>query len=115
MEEVNFKVVQGDSFEIAVSYKNEDGTAINLVDYTARMDVRDIAGGKILCASATEDNGGIVINDSAGQISIKFTPSQTKKFTLPNAAHQLQIINNATNKKITLISGHIKVSPSVIK
>lgn len=115
MEEVNFKVVQGDTFSIAVNYKNPDGTAIDLVDYTARMDIRDVPGGRVLCASATEENGGISINGSAGQINIQFTPTQTKKFTIPNAAHQLQIIHNDTNKKITLVTGHIKVSPSVIK
>lgn len=115
MEEVNFKVVQGDTFEITVSYKNPDGTAINLVDYTARMDVRDVPGGKILCASSTEENNGITINDNAGTINVKFTSAQTKKFTIPNAAYQLQIIDNATSKKYTLVYGYLKVSPSVIK
>ena len=115
MEEVNFKAVQGDTFEINVSYKNPDGTAINLIDYTARMDVRDAPGGKILCASSTEQNGGIIINDIAGTINVKFTSTQTKNFTIPNAAYQLQIIDSVTNKKHTLIYGHIKVSPSVIK
>lgn len=115
MEEVNFKVIQGDTFTIVVSYKNPDGTAINLGDFTARMDVRDKPNGKILCASATEANGGITINDNAGTITIKFTPAQTKKFTLPNSAHQLKIINNNNGEETTLAYGHLSVSAAVVK
>lgn len=115
MEEVNFKVIQGDTFTIAVTYKNPNGTPINLVDYTARMDVRDKPNGKVLCASATEANGGIIINDNAGSITVQFNPAQTKKFTLPNSAYQLKIIDNATGEQITLLYGHLSVSAAVAK
>ena len=115
MEEVNFKVIQGDTFTISVIYKNPNGTPINLGDYTAKMDVRDKPNGKVLCASATEANGGITINDNAGQVTIKFTPSQTKKFTLPTAAHQLKIINSLTGEEVTLVNGYLNVSAAVIK
>jgi hypothetical protein len=113
MEEVNFKVVQGDTFTIVVTYKNPNGSAINLTDFTARMDVRDKPGGKILCASATQNNNGITIDALNGKITIEFTPEQTKKFTLPSAAYQLQIDNNG--EKITLAQGYFQVSSAVIR
>lgn len=115
MEEVNFKVIQGDTFTISVSYKNPDGTSINLGDFTAKMDIRDKPNGKILCASATEENGGIIIDDDAGIINVKFTPTQTKKFSLPKSSHQLKIIDEATGTQTTLLYGHLSVSASVIK
>ena len=115
MEEVNFKVIQGDTFTIVVSYKNPDGTSINLGDFTAKMDIRDKPNGKVLCASATEANGGIVINDNAGTITVSFTPAQTKKFSLPNSAHQLKIINLVTGSETTLVHGYLSVSAAVIK
>lgn len=115
MEEVNFKVIQGDTFTITVSYKNPNGTSINLGDFTARMDVRDKPNGKVLCASATETNGGIDINDSAGTITVEFTPAQTKKFTLPSSSYQLKIIDEATGKQTTLLYGHLSVSAAVAK
>lgn len=115
MEEVNFKVIQGDTFTITVSYKNPDGTSINLGDFTAKMDVRDKPNGKVLCASATEANGGITINDNAGTITVKFTPAQTRKFSLPTSSHQLKIIDESTGNQTTLVYGHLSVSAAVIK
>ena len=114
MEEVNFKVVQGDTFSIVVNYKNPSGSAIDLTDFTARMDVRDKPGGKILCASVTENNG-INISDAQGQINIEFSPSQTKKFTIPNCAYQLKIINNNNNQHTTILQGYLQVSSAVIR
>ena len=115
MEEVNFKVVQGDTFKIKLTYKNPDDTVYDLTDYTARMDVRDKPGGKVLCASATEANNGIIMDGPNGIIDVEFTPAQTKKFTLPNSAYQLQIINNDNGEKTTLTQGYIQVSSAVIR
>jgi hypothetical protein len=114
MEEVNFKVVQGDTFNIVVTYKNPNGSAIDLTDFTARMDVRDKPGGKILCASATENNG-ITISNADGEITVEFSPSQTKKFTLPNSAYQLKITNSNNGQQTTLLQGYLQVSSAVIR
>lgn len=115
MEEVNFKVIQGDTFTIVVTYNNPDGSAVDITDFTAKMDVRDKPGGKVLCASANEENQGIVIDGTNGKITVKFTPAQTKKFTLPNSAYQLKIINSATNTQTTLLQGYLQVSSAVIR
>ena len=113
MEEVNFKVVQGDTFSIIVTYQNPDGTDINLTQYTARMDVRNEPSGKILCASATTSNG-ISIDPLNGELTITFTPSQTRKFTTPNAAYQLKLIS-PSGVNTTILSGYFSVTPAVIR
>lgn len=113
MEEVNFKVVQGDTFSVVVTYQNPDGTDINLTEYTARMDVRNEPSGKILCASATSSNG-ISIDSENGQLTITFTPAQTRKFTTPNAAYQLKIISPG-GVHTTILSGYFSVTPAVIR
>lgn len=115
MEEVNFKTVQGDTFNIKLVYKNSNGTPINLLNYTAQMDVRDRPGGKILCATATEQNGGITISHINGIIEVKFNNNQTRKFTTPKSSYQLKIINNNNNEQLTLINGYIQVYQAVIK
>lgn len=115
MEETNFQIVQGDTFTIKVVYKNPNGTAIDLTDYTVKMDVRDKPGGKILCASATEQNNSVSIDGPAGEINIELTPSQTKKFTIPTAAYQILLINNDDGAKTTLTQGYFKVSQAVVK
>jgi hypothetical protein len=115
MEEINFKVIQGDTFTIVVTYKNPDGSVIDITDFSARMDVRDKPGGKVLCASATQENGGVTIDGPNGQLTIEFTPSQTKKFTIPSAAHQLKITNLNSNQETTLVQGYLQVSSAVIR
>jgi len=113
MEDVNFKVVQGDTFTFKVTYQNPNGSAINLTNYTAKMDVRNEPGGKILCASVTTSSG-ISINGSAGQITVTFTPAQTRKFTVPSAAYQLQIIS-PSGQHTTVAKGYISTSLAVVR
>lgn len=113
MEEVNFKVVQGDSFTIVVQYTNPDNSPINLSGYTSRMDVRNEPFGKILCASLTEQSG-IVITPSTGTLNIQFTPSQTRKFTYPSAAYQLQI-KSSIGVQTTILKGYFSTSLAVIR
>ena len=114
MEEVNFKVVQGDTFSIRVTYTDSSSSPIDITDFSARMDVRNEQGGKILCASITDSNG-ITIDGENGILDIEFTPSQTRKFTTPSAAYQLKIINSGTNEQNTLIYGYFSVSSAVVR
>lgn len=114
MEQVNFKVVQGDTFNINVTYTNPDGSAIDISDFSARMDVRNEQGGKILCSSIT-DSDGITIDGPNGTLTVEFTPAQTRKFTTPSAAYQLKIINDATGDQTTLIYGYFSVSSAVVR
>lgn len=114
MEEVNFKVVQGDTFKMRVTYRNPDSTVIDLSDYSAKMDVRNEPAGKILCARINSTSG-IDIDALNGTLDIEFTPAQTRKFTTPSAAYQLKIINNATGEQHTLVRGYLSVTPAVVR
>lgn len=113
MEEVNFKVVQGDTFSIQITYTNPNGSAINLSNYHARMDIRNEPAGKILCASITEEDG-ITINGPTGVISVTFSPQETRRFTTPNAAYQLQIASPG-EQYTTILKGYLSVYPAVVR
>lgn len=113
MDEVNFNVVQGDTFTIRVEYQDESNSPIDITDYSAVMTVRDKPGGKIVCAKI-DNNSGIVIDGPNGGLDITFTPEQTRKFTTPKARYQLQIISEA-GVKITVLSGYFIVSTTVIR
>lgn len=113
MEEINFKVVQGDSFSAQISYKDSAGNPIDLTGFSARMDVRNEPGGKILCASITDSNG-ITIDSSNGILDILFEPSQTRRFTTPSATYQLQIISSS-NIYTTILRGYFSVYPAVVR
>ena len=113
MEEVNFQVVQGDTFTIRVTYTNPNGTPINLTGFTAKMDVRDQPGGKILCASIASGSG-ITITGSQGLLDIEFSPAQTRKFTMPSAAYQLKV-TSSSGQQTTILRGYFSVSGAVVR
>jgi hypothetical protein len=111
MESVNFKIIQGDSFVLAVTYSDAANIPIDLNGYTAEFKVKDQPGGKVVCATATTTSG-IVINAQLGKITVTLTPTQTKNFTIPRAAYQLQI--NSGTIKTTIASGWFEVEKGLI-
>lgn len=110
-KESNFNVVQGDTLNLNVLYKDPDGLPIDLTGYAASLEVKDKPGGRILCATASVGDG-ITITSASGSIDISLSPSKTRKFTVPRAAYQLQLSYN--NTYTTLLHGWFLVEKSVI-
>ena len=53
MKEINYNVIQGDSFLLSLTYTDSSGSAINLTGASALLEVKDQPGGRILCAKAS--------------------------------------------------------------
>ena len=117
MKEVNYNIIQGDNFQLALTYTDSSGSAINLTGASAYMEVRDKPGGQILCATASgapsAAGDGITFTASAGQININLTSAKTSVFITPRAAYQLQL-TSATGIKTTLLTGWFLVNNGVI-
>lgn len=113
MDEVNFNVVQGDTFTIRVEYQDEANNPMDITGYSAVMTVRDKPGGKIICAEV-DDSSGISIDGPNGGLDITIPPEKTRKFTTPTARYQIQIISDQ-GVKTTVLSGYFLVSTTVIR
>lgn len=118
MKEVNYNVIQGDSFLLSLTYTTASGTPIDLTGASAYMEVRDQPGGKILCATASglasaSVNDGISFTASAGQINVNITPAKTSLFNYPRSAYQLQL-TQAGGQRTTLLVGWFLVNAGVI-
>jgi hypothetical protein len=112
MQDSNFKIIQGDTLVLTAIYKDTANIPINITGYTAEFQVRDIPGGKIICATVDTTNG-IVINGVNGKVTVTVSSDLTKKFTVPKAAYQLQV--NSGTVKTTLATGWFEVSKGVIQ
>lgn len=112
-KESNFNIVQGDSFSLRIVYKDSSGSAVNLMGYSAIMEVKDRPGGKILCASASVGDGITLTSASAGVIDILLPSSKTANFTIPKAAYQFKV--NSSSTSTTLLYGWFIVEKSVIE
>jgi hypothetical protein len=118
MKEVNYNIVQGDSFLLSLTYTDSSGSAVNLTGASAYMEVRDMPGGRILSTTASglasaSANDGISFTASAGKIDINLTPAKTKLFNFPRSAYQLQL-TTAGGVKTTLLTGWFIVNAGVI-
>mgnify|MGYP003348339038 CR=1 FL=1 len=117
MENTNFEIISGDSFQVRVTYKNSSGSTVNLNGYDVIMKIKDQTDGVFLCASATWDGtghtgNGISVISASGIIDINLTSSQTALFDVPESSYQLRITSGSYAK--TLLRGIFNVDPGVI-
>jgi hypothetical protein len=122
MKDVNYNIIQGDSFQLALTYTNSSGSAINLTGYSALMQIKDQPGGRISCGSAgyipasgsvAAYSDGITITSASGLININLSPAKTRLFNFPKSAYQLQI-TSSSGVNTTLLSGWFNVTAGVI-
>jgi hypothetical protein len=109
LETVNFSIIQGDAFNLVVTYTDENNQPINLTGFDVTFQVRDMPGGNVICTTATRGNG-ITIDNGAGKMTIHIIGDETDKFTVPKAAYQLKIDTTET----TILSGWFAVDKAVI-
>jgi hypothetical protein len=112
--ETNYTITQGDSFILPISYTDSNNNPIDLTGYTAKIEVRDKPGGKIVCAVGTIGNGITISTPTNGEILINLTPTMTKNFVLPRSAYQVQI-TSSDQTATTILSGWFIVNPGVIQ
>ena len=111
-DNLNFKITQGDTFDLEITYEDVNGAPINLTNYTFVMEIRDKPGGSILCATCSLGDGITVSAPATGFIGISVSSEKTKKFNLPKSAYQIQAILG--NSKTTLAQGWFEVNAGVI-
>jgi len=111
-ENINFKITQGDTFQLEITYEDINNVPINLTGYTFVLEVRDKPGGSILCATCSLGDGIAVSAPTTGFITVTISSEKTKNFNLPKSAYQLQAILG--NSKTTLAQGWFEVNAGVI-
>jgi hypothetical protein len=111
-DDINYKVIQGDSFLLQVTYLDPDNNPIDLTGYQINMEIKDKPGGKILCASCSIGDG-ITLTDAAnGIFDINISPEKTKKFNYPRASYQVQ--GTYLGENTTFIQGWFVVNAGTI-
>ena len=107
----NFKVIQGDNWSLDISYTDSENNPINISTYTILAEVKDSAGGSLLCATATNGDGIEMINDgNYNRFTLTFDGAKTAKFNYPKAAYQVKIIDTGDS----ILDGWFEVNAGVI-
>ncbi len=115
----NIVIEQGATYLLDITYKDSSGDAIDLTNYTARMEVREsyTASSPLITLASSEGGSGnasgISLGDAAGTIAIVISDSDTDELTAPASnVYDLELV--ASNGVVTrLIEGKAAVSPGV--
>ena len=107
----NFEVDQNATFTFEVQYLDEDENPIQLNFHTAKMQVRDVQGGKKLAFTLTEQDG-ITISPTLGKLPISISAERTNKMFYPKSAYDLVLIDPSVNKT-RLLEGYMTLNRSV--
>ena len=113
-EYTNFKITQGDTFQLAVTYVDPLGSPINISDFQILFRVKNDFGGKVVCAEASVGTGITKTDPVNGEFVVAVSSA---KFTLPRSAYQLKIAPIGEDIELngeTLASGYILVEKGTI-
>jgi hypothetical protein len=107
----NWDVDQDTTFTFVVEYRDPDDSVIDLTGATAKMQVRDATAQK-LAFTLTSPGGGITINGELGKVTVRMTPTQTKKLFYPKSIYDL-IVTDSNLVKTKLLGGYITLRRTV--
>lgn len=101
----NFKLDQGASFTLPITWKDSGDSPIDLTGYSAKFTVLDADNNALL---ELTDGSGITLGGAAGTISVAFTPTQTNAFAFVSAKYVLELTVGSTQTH--LLRGLIEVN-----
>ena len=120
----DFIIEQGATFYTTFVWKNQDnacceGTpaapaAVDLTDYTPRIQVRPSAGSGTLYFEANPTNGYLfVVTPETGTFGLSIPASVSTAWTWRRGVYDLEMTNTVSGVVTRLLEGTITVSPEV--
>ena len=115
-------IEQGATFTLPISYKDSSDAVINLAtttnnnpDYTARMKIKESAGGTIIASSESSDAPkntlSIALAASGNNITVTMSATNTAALDFETAIYDLELVSGASVDRI--IEGRVKLSREV--
>jgi hypothetical protein len=111
--EYDFTILQGATFDRNFYYKDGNGDAIDLTDYTARMQIRNDYD-EIVELELTTENGRLAITAAEGKIRMLLTATETAALSFIDAKYDLELVY--VDGTITrLLEGTVTLSKEITK
>ncbi len=117
MAEYSFKLKKGtDSTKIFTLYsvKDDEKSIYDLTGYAGAMQIRQTFYSTKAIDSFTTGNGKLVIDPTAGTITVKFSHTATTSYPVATLVYDIELTNSEGEKERP-IHGKIKVLPEVTK
>jgi hypothetical protein len=113
----NVEIDQGADWFLNVNYDNPDGSAVNITNYTAALQVRSLPSSEVAVLTLTTANAGITITGATGLVAIHATATQTRAIDEGSYYYDLEITSPATPTAVVtrLVQGQALVSAEVTR
>jgi len=123
-----FIIEQGTTVDFRIDYKDSTGSAIDLTDYEARMQIRDSKKGSNLYASLssslttcgtglnlTPTSASATLPKTSGSIGVYISAYSSSQFTFDRAYYDIEIYSGSGNCEYVsrILEGKIKLSKEV--
>lgn len=111
-DKYDMQVEQGATFSLAITWRDPDAVAIDLTDYTARLQARGRTG--TVLVELNTDNGGITLGGAAGTIDLRCEASATTLMTAGIYHYDLEL-QSAGGEVTRLLQGQWIVQKEVTR
>lgn len=108
----NFTVDQGATFTFDIIWKDSNDQVIDLTGYSAKMQVRDQAGGKQLAFTLTHTDG-IAINGPLGKLVVTISAERTNKMIYPKSYYDILLTAPDNVTKTRILEGTLTLNRAV--
>jgi len=109
----NINLDQGAHFERLITVTNPDGTAFDLTDFTARMQMRTEIDADDVMVELTTENGRIVLGGDQGTVTLVLTADVTETFD-DEAVYDLELIDS-DDRVYRLLRGKVRIELEVTR
>jgi predicted MFS family arabinose efflux permease len=110
---LDLSIEQGATYNLVLTWK-VNGVAVNLTNYTARLQARVDVEDTEVVLSLTTSNGGITLGGALGTISLDQTATQTTALPAGTYIYDLEMV--AGSGTVTrLVQGELVVSAEVTR
>jgi len=111
----NFYVYRGATFAEQIAWKDENGTAIDLTGFTARMHMRETVDAATPFLTLTTENGGIALGGVAGTVDMLATATITSAIVATAGVYDLELVASDGVTVTRLLEGLVVISPEVTR
>lgn len=107
-------LLQGSTFTLPITWKDENNAPINLTGYTARAQARERVDSPTAFINLTTENGGIALGGAAGTITLSMSAAATASIVEESGVWDLEMI--APSGAVTrLLEGKISIAKEVTR
>lgn len=108
-------IEQGTTFQRIITWRDVDGTLVDLANYTARAQFRKAHPSDTKIIDLTTENGGIALGGALGTITLLISATDTAALDAPSFGSWDLELEDAGGVVTRLVEGEYGVTPEVTR